>query len=82
MTDTASTRLRPRTGTIPDATEYCGLSRSKLYNVAAERSGLFIKWDRRTLVNFDVLDAIIDELPVLTLKPRAPRKPERSKRRR
>jgi len=61
------------TGTGPSA-RFCSVgyavfyangvvSRSKLYYLAAEHGGLFKKFDHRTIVDLDVLDAIIAALP-------------------
>jgi hypothetical protein len=68
-------RLRPRFGKIPSALEYSGLSRSSLYNFAARRPGLFRKNGSATVVDFDALDLLLDELPPAELKQPAPRKP-------
>jgi len=42
---------------------YSGRSRSKLHQWAAEHEGLFLKDGASTLVDFDVLDRIMDSLP-------------------
>jgi len=55
--------IRPRTGKIPAATAYSGISRSILYELAAKHPGLFLKNGGATLVSFDVLDQIVDALP-------------------
>jgi hypothetical protein len=67
---------RPKFGKIPRATEYSGISRSGLYNHAAERPGLFVKDGASTLVNFDVLDNILDGLPKAVIKPPKANRPE------
>jgi hypothetical protein len=69
---------RPRYQKIPKAIEYSGISRSQLYVLAARHSGLFVKNGDSTLVNFDILDEILDGLPIAEIKPAAPRKPASS----
>jgi hypothetical protein len=54
---------RPRFGKIPAATAYSGLGRTKLYEEAAANPGLFRKAGAATIVDFDVLDAILEQLP-------------------
>jgi hypothetical protein len=61
--DNISAIGRPRHGKISLATRYSGRSRSKLYQWAAEHEGLFLKDGASTLVDFDVLDRIMDSLP-------------------
>jgi hypothetical protein len=56
-------RKRPRFGRIPAALQYSGTSRSGLYEWAAEYPGLFRKNGAATLVDFDILDTILDGLP-------------------
>ena len=65
--------VRPRFGRIPTATQYAGIGRSKLYELAAEFEGLFRKSGNAVLVDFDKLDSILDALPVQEIKPRRPR---------
>jgi hypothetical protein len=60
--------IRPRTGKIPDAVEYSGIGRSSFYELAPQYEGLFVKFRDSTLVNFEVLDRIIDELPPAKIK--------------
>jgi hypothetical protein len=60
---------RRRFGKIPKATEYCGLCRSSLYVLAAQHPGLFVKAGGATLVNFEMLDAIMDTWPAADIKP-------------
>ncbi len=59
---------RPRFGKIPAAVAYSGLGRSKLYEVAAENPGLFKKSGASTLVDFEILDKILNDLPVAVIK--------------
>jgi hypothetical protein len=59
---------RPRFGRIPAAMTYSGLGRSKLYEEAAARPGLFRKNGKATIVDFDILDQILDELPIAEIK--------------
>jgi hypothetical protein len=61
--------VRPRFGKIRRAEEYSGRSRSRLYQLAAEHRGLFVKDGVSTLVDFDVLDRILDDLPLADIKP-------------
>jgi hypothetical protein len=70
--DETRPRTRPRFGKIPAAIAYCGVGRSKLYEVAAEHPGLFRKSGATTLVDFDFLDQILDCLPLAAIKPRSP----------
>jgi hypothetical protein len=60
--------VRPRFGRIPTATAYTGIGRSKLYELAARTPGLLKKFDGATLVDFDVLDAMLDALPPAEIK--------------
>jgi hypothetical protein len=66
---------RPRMGRIPKAIEYSGISRSGLYELASKWPGLFRKNGVSTLIDFDVLDSVLDELPRAEIKPPVPRKP-------
>jgi hypothetical protein len=52
-----------RFGRIPQAKAQSGLSRSKLYELAAAHPGLFLKLDATTIVNLEMLDNILAELP-------------------
>jgi hypothetical protein len=65
---------RPRYQKIARAIDYSGISRSQLYVLAAQHSGLFVKNGDSTLVNFDILDTILDGFPPAEIKPAAPRK--------
>jgi hypothetical protein len=60
--------LRPRTGKIRAAVQYSGIGRSSLYELAPQHEGLFLKFGDSTLVNFEVLDRIIDGLPPAKIK--------------
>jgi hypothetical protein len=65
----ADTRFaRPRFGRIPIAESYSGVSRSRLYELAAATPGLFRKNGTATIVDFDVLDQILDSLPHAEIK--------------
>jgi hypothetical protein len=57
-----------RFGRIPAAVQRSGLSRSKLYEYAAQHPGLFRKADRATIVDFGILDAIQEALPAANVK--------------
>jgi hypothetical protein len=67
---------RPRFQKIPKAIDYSGFSRSGLYAHAAERPGLFVKDGASTLVNFDILDDILDGLPKAVIKPPKANRPD------
>jgi hypothetical protein len=62
-------RMRPRAGRFPEAKAYSGFSRSRLYQLAPAYPGLFRKNGTAVIVDFDILDRIIDELPVAEIKP-------------
>ena len=55
--------VRPRFGKIPTANAYSGLGRTSLYELAEQHQGLFKKYGTSTLVDFDILDQILDQLP-------------------
>jgi hypothetical protein len=63
-------RPRPRFGRIPAAIRYAAVSRSRLYEWALARPGLLRKNGTATIVDFDELDQILDELPNAALKAR------------
>jgi hypothetical protein len=67
---------RPRFGKIPTAARYSGRGRSRLYQWAALHPGLFRKDGTSTVVDFDILDEILDAMPVAEIK--APRARPRS----
>jgi hypothetical protein len=67
----ARPRTRPRFGKIPAAIAYSGFGRSKLYEVAGANHGLFRKSGKSTLVDFDLLDELLDNLPAAEIKPRS-----------
>ena len=56
-----------RWGRIPDAIERSGLGRSYLYKLAAEHPGLFRKHGVATIVDFQILDAILEAAPIAKL---------------
>jgi hypothetical protein len=60
--------LKPRFGRIAEALSYAGVSRSRLYEWAREHPQLLRKNGFASLVDFSVLDAILDALPVANLK--------------
>jgi hypothetical protein len=67
----SATFHRPRFGRIPAARIYSGVGRSSLYRLAGMTPGLFKKHGKSTLVDFDVLDRILDALPAANIsKPR------------
>jgi hypothetical protein len=57
-----------RWATISEAVTYGARSRSRLYVLAAQHSGLFRKDGRRTLVDLLMLDEINEQLPAADLK--------------
>ena len=59
---------RPRSGRIKRALAHFGLSRTRLYEYAAENAGLFKKDGRSVIVDFDVLDRIITDLPAAKIR--------------
>ena len=60
---------RPRFGRLPAAVAYSGISRSSLYIAAASHPGLFKKNGKAVIVDFDVLDRVLDELPSANISP-------------
>ena len=66
------THMRPRFGKIPAAMAYSGLGRTKLYEVAGSHPGLFKKSGASTLVDFFLLDQVLDGLPPANIKPHPP----------
>jgi hypothetical protein len=60
--------IRPRAGKISTAIEYSGISRSRLYELAHKHPGLFRKNGNATIVDFNVLDRVIDDLRLAELK--------------
>jgi hypothetical protein len=65
---TSTAGPRPRFGNIARAVAYSGRSRSRLYQLAAKHEGLFRKDQKSTLVDFAILDQILDKLPVAKIK--------------
>jgi hypothetical protein len=54
---------QPRFGRIPDGMRLSGLSRGKLYGLAAQHRGLFLKADSATIVDLRKLDQVLAALP-------------------
>jgi hypothetical protein len=54
---------RPRFGSIATAVARYGIGRSSFYELAKQDARLFRKFRSKTLVDFGVLDEIMDELP-------------------
>jgi hypothetical protein len=52
-----------RFGRIPHAIDRSGLSRSELYELAAENPGLFLKRGVATIVDLMMLDNVLAKLP-------------------
>ncbi len=61
-------QIRPRFGKVATASAYSGRSRSRIYELATENPGLIRKDGASSLVDFDVLDRILDALPVAQIK--------------
>jgi hypothetical protein len=59
--------MNVRFGRIPAAKDRSGLSRSKLYELAARHRGLFRKADGATIVDLEMLDEILANLPVANI---------------
>ena len=59
----ARQRRTRRFGKVKDALDYSGISRSRLYQWGARRPDLFRKNGRASIVDFDVLDDLLDGLP-------------------
>jgi hypothetical protein len=57
----------PPFGRIPQAVKARGISRSKLYEIAAQHEGVFQKLDSMTIVNFSRLDNVLKNLPAAEL---------------
>jgi hypothetical protein len=74
--DTTARSVRPRMGRLPVAIAYSGLGRMSLYELAARHSGLFRK-NGAAIIDFALLDKILDELPFAKIKP--PRTKEASR---
>ncbi len=70
QSNTAQTQGRPRFGRIPAAVSYSGLGRTKLYELAPAHPGLFRKNGSAVLIDFDILDRILDALPNAEIKAR------------
>lgn len=56
--------VRPRFGRLSAAVDYSGICRSKIYQFAETAPELFRRNGSGTLVDFDVLDRLLDALPV------------------
>jgi hypothetical protein len=64
-TETANEKRR--WGRIPQAVDYSGLSRTSLYKLAGIHRGLFRKHGVATVVDFQMLDAILEAAPTAKL---------------
>ena len=63
---------QPRFGRIQDGIRRSGLSRGKLYGLAAKHKGLFRKADAATIVDLQKLDQVLAGLPPAEITPREP----------
>jgi hypothetical protein len=61
-----------RWGRIPDGIRNSGLCRGKLYELAARHEGLFRKADAATIVDLQMLDEILADLPAADIGKREP----------
>jgi hypothetical protein len=61
--------IRPRFGKMPTAVAYSGRSKSRIYEWAHQHPGLIRKDGASALVDFDLLDRILDALPIAEIKP-------------
>jgi len=59
---------RPRFARIPQALEYASISRSRLYEWARQQPNLIRKNGSASLVDFNILDSLLDALPAAELK--------------
>src|SRR5262249_22642543 len=59
-----SENVRPRSGKIPAAIQRSGIARSSLYKLRAKYPELFRKLGSATLIDFDVLDRVIEAPPI------------------
>jgi hypothetical protein len=69
--ETALPNMRPRFGRLAAAIAYSGICRSKLYEQAARTPNLFKKNGTAILVDFDLLDEVLDQLPAAKIKPKS-----------
>jgi hypothetical protein len=69
MPSNISDEPRPRSGRPPAAIKRYGISRARLYELAPQYPGLLKKNGTATIVDYDVGDRIIDELPFAEIKP-------------
>ncbi len=63
MSDSPTIVAAPRFGRIPAAEARSGLKRGALYELAAKHRGLFRKAGEATIVDLELLDKILSELP-------------------
>jgi len=64
----ARQRLRPRFGRVAEALSYAAVSRSRLYEWGRKQPKLFRKNGSASIIDFNILDQILDDLPVAKLK--------------
>ena len=76
VTESTKYTVRPRFGKLPTAVAYSGRSRTRLYEWAEKYKGLFKKDGASTLVDFDILDEILDQLPDAVINVSAAAAPE------
>jgi hypothetical protein len=65
----ALTQDPPKFSRIPAALNYGGIGRTKLYELAAQNPGLFVKCGAATLVNNAKYDEVLSALPIAKLTP-------------
>jgi hypothetical protein len=60
---------RGRWGTVKKTPQHFPLGKTEIYEFAREHPELLRKWGRKTLVDWDFLDKIMDALPPAELRP-------------
>ena len=63
--------LRPRYLRVKNAVTYGGVGRSHLYKLAEKHPGLFRKNGKRTLVDLEIFDSILNTMPAARIGARA-----------
>jgi hypothetical protein len=58
-----------RWGTVNETTQEYPLGKTEVYETAREHPELLRKWGRKTIVDWDLLDEIMDALPAAELRP-------------
>ncbi len=66
--------IRPRVISIPETARYIGRSRSHVYDLLAAGKIKAVKDGKRTLPILDTVDAHLDSLPLVAVRPSHPQK--------